>query len=226
MEQRTDGTEQVRDADAQHESRRLDKQMQFILEIDKLKGVFRQTYLLDGSRKENDAEHSWHLAMMAILLCEYAAGTNIDVTRVIKMVLIHDLVEIDAGDTFCYDEQGNKTKERREQAAAERIFRILPADQAAEIRSLWDEFEARETSEARFAAALDRLGPLLHNYNTQGKAWREHGVTVDQVLARNEHIAEGSQTLWRYAKAMITDAVTKGYLAGSNDDRRERPQRT
>ncbi len=187
-------------------------QIEFIREIDKLKQVFRRTYLMDDTRKENDAEHSWHLAVMVILLGEHAAE-KIDLFRVVKMVLIHDLVEIDAGDTFCYDTEGNKTKAIREQTAADRIFNILPCDQAGEIRSLWDEFEARQTPEAKFAAALDRLQPLLHNYATAGRAWREHGITVDQVLSRNKHIAEGSQQLWQFTEAMIKDAVEKGYLA-------------
>jgi len=196
---------------------RLDKQIAFILEIDKLKHVFRGTYLLDETRKENDAEHSWHLAVMAILLGPHAAESDIDLLHVMKMVVIHDLVEIDAGDTLRYDVEGGKTKAAREQAAAQRIFNILPADQAGEIRALWDEFEARQTPEAKFAAALDRLQPLLHNYNTQGRSWHEYGITVDQVLAGNKHMAEGSQTLWQYAEAMINDAVDKGYLARGGD---------
>ena len=190
---------------------RLGKQIRFILEIDKLKGVFRQTYLLDGSRKENDAEHSWHLALMAVLLAEHAAEP-VDLPRVVKMVLIHDLVEIDAGDTFCYDEAGNADKARRERAAADRVFALLPPDQAGRIRELWDEFEARETPEARYAAALDRLQPLLHNLNTQGAAWREHGVAVGQVIARNRHMAEGAPGLWDYAERQIRRAVDKGFL--------------
>ena len=191
---------------------RLATQITFILEIDKIKTVFRQTYLLDQSRKENDAEHSWHLALMAVLLAEYAAEP-IDLHRVVKMALIHDLVEIDAGDTFCYDEQGDKTKALREQAAADRIFAILPAEQAAELRSLWDEFEARQTPDAKYAAALDRLQPLLHNLHTQGRAWREHGITVDKVLARNDHAADGAPDLWAMAKRMILQAVEDGHLA-------------
>ena len=192
---------------------RLRRQIEFVMEIDKLKKVMRQTYLMDQSRKENDAEHSWHLAAMAMLLAEYAADGETDISRVMKMVLVHDLVEIDAGDTFCYDEEGARTKPAREQAAADRIFNMLPDDQATELRALWDEFEARRTPEARFAAALDRLQPLLHNYATDGKAWREHGITIDQVLARNKHIAEGSQALWQYAVHMIMDAADKGWLS-------------
>jgi putative hydrolase of HD superfamily len=216
-------TGQVYDANREYEWHRLEEQIQFILEIDKLKQVLRNTYLLDGSRKENGAEHSWHTAVMAILLAEHAAGPDIDLLHVLKMLLIHDLVEIDAGDTFRYDDEGNKSKARREQGAADRIFNILPPDQAKEIRSLWDEFEARQTPEARFAAAIDRLQPQLHNYHTQGRTWREHGITVDRVIAKNEHMSDGSEVLWRYAKTMILDAVEKGYLA-ARDDRSESRQ--
>jgi len=192
---------------------RLSRQIGFVREIDKLKAVFRQTWLLDGSRKENDAEHSWHLATMAMLLGEHAAEPGIDVARVVRMTLVHDLVEIDAGDTFVYDEAGARDKARREQAAADRLFALLPPDQAAEMRALWEEFEARQTPEARFAAALDRLQPLLHNYYTQGAAWREHGVKLAQVLDRNRHMAEGAPRLWAFAERLIRDAVEKGYLA-------------
>jgi putative hydrolase of HD superfamily len=191
---------------------RLDAQIRFVIEIDKVKHVLRQTDLMDGSRRENDAEHSWHLAVMALLLAEYAAG-DIDLSRVARMVLIHDLVEIDAGDTFCYDEEGAKDKAEREQAAADRIFAVLPDDQAVELRALWDEFEARETADAKFAASLDRLQPLMHNYHTQGAAWRRHGIVRSQVVSRNEHIAEGAPVLWEYARRLIDDAVTRGYLA-------------
>ncbi len=193
---------------------RLEKQIAFIAEIDRLKRVFRQTYLTDGSRKENDAEHSWHLAVMALILLEHAGRPAPDVLRTVAMVLIHDIVEIDAGDTFCYDDAGGKDRESRERRAADRLFAILPPDQAAEFRSLWEEFEARRTPEARFAAALDRLQPLLHNYITGGKSWQEHGVTAERVIERNRHIAEGSETLWGYAESLIADAVKKGYLAG------------
>lgn len=192
---------------------RLERQLRFIVEIDKIKNVFRQTFLTDGSRKENDAEHSWHLAVMAVLLKEYAAEPGLDLERVIKMVLVHDIVEIDAGDTFCYDEKGAEDKREREEAAAARIFGMLPPDQARRTRELWEEFEAMETPESRFAAALDRLQPLLHNYNTGGATWREHGVTSDRVLQRNSHMADGSPALWEYAEALIRDAVDKGYLA-------------
>ena len=195
---------------------RLRRQIAFIREIDKVKSVFRQTYLLDQSRKENDAEHSWHLAVMAVLLAEYAADSaSLDLPRVIRMVLIHDLVEIDAGDTFCYDRAGEATKAAREEEAARRVFSILPADQAAEVDGLWREFEAGQTPEARYAAALDRLQPLLHNLFTGGRAWREHGVTADRVIARNRHIGQGAPALWAMAEAMIRQAVAKGNLTNA-----------
>jgi len=193
------------------DSDRLRRQIEFLIEIDKLKGVLRQTYLTDGSRRENDAEHSWHLAVMAMLLAEYAER-DLDLVRVLKMVLVHDLVEIDAGDTFVYDRGGSSQWAAREREAAERIFGMLPPDQADELRRLWDEFEARATPEARFAAALDRLQPILHNYQTQGKVWREHGITSDQVIAHNQHMAEGAPRLWEYAHELIRDAVKRGYL--------------
>ncbi len=191
---------------------RLARQIEFLVEIDKLKQVVRQTWLMDSSRRENDAEHSWHLAMFALLLTEYATAPGIDLLRAIKLVLVHDLVEIDAGDTFAYDTVASQDKPAREQLAADRIFNILPSDQAAEIRALWDEFEARQTPEARYAAALDRFQPILHNYFTQGKAWRQHGVTSDQVLARNRLIADGAPDLWNHVLDLIRDAVDKGYL--------------
>ena len=196
-----------------NDQQRLAQQIQFIVEIDKLKRILRQTWLMDQSRRENDAEHSWHLAMMAILLAEYSREPELDLLRVLKMVLVHDIVEIDAGDTFVYDEEGFKDKAQREQAAADRLFGMLPADQAAEFRSLWDEFEARQTPEARYAAALDRLQPNLHNYYTQGRAWQEHGVTKAQVIARNRHMAEGAPRLWEFAQGLFDDAVRRGYLA-------------
>jgi len=195
------------------DTQRLERQIGFILEIDKLKRVFRRTWLLDKSRLENDAEHSWHLAVMAVLLLEYAEEPGLDLLRVLKMVLVHDLVEIDAGDTYAYDAQGALDQQQREQAAAERIFNLLPPDQAEEIRGIWDEFEARETPEARYAAALDRLQPLLHNYHTQGKAWLEHAVRSGQVFRRNAPAADGSKVLHEYAEGLIRRAVEKGYLA-------------
>ncbi|MBF0393478.1 MAG: HD domain-containing protein [Alphaproteobacteria bacterium] len=190
---------------------RLSRQIAFVLELDALKQVLRQTLLLADRRQENDAEHSWHIAMMALLLAEHAAEP-VDVGRVVKMLLIHDIVEIDAGDTFIYDEAGHADKEAREQAAADRLFGLLPADQGAELRALWDEFEARATPEARFAASIDRLQPLLHNVHTEGAAWRRHGVTADRVLARNAMIGDGAPVLWDYARRLIEQATDAGHL--------------
>ncbi len=191
---------------------RLAAQLDFILETGKLKRVLRRSYIRDGSRRENDAEHSWHLALMAAVLAEHAAEP-VDLGRVIRMLLIHDLVEIDAGDTFMYDADAHADKTEREERAADRIFALLPDGQAERFRALWDEFEARQTPEARFAAAIDRLQPQLLNYQTQGRLWREHGVTVDQVVARNQHMAEGAPALWDTARRLLDDAVAKGYLA-------------
>lgn len=191
---------------------RLKKQIDFIVEVDKMKNVYRRTYIMDGSRNENDTEHSFHLAIMALLLSEYAVRDDVDIFRVVKMVLIHDVVEIDAGDTFCYDEEGQKTRVEREKVAADRLFNILPRDQAEEFRLLWEEFESGETVEAKFANSLDRLQPLLQNYYTQGFAWKENDVTLDMVLKRNKHIEKGSKTLWKYTKELSRDAVDRGYL--------------
>ncbi|HEY9624203.1 MAG TPA: HD domain-containing protein [Crinalium sp.] len=190
---------------------RLAQQIQFILEIDKLKGILRQTLLIDESRRENSAEHSWHLAIMAILLAEYAPET-VDVLRVIKMLLVHDLVEIDAGDTFCYDVQGNQDKAAREAQAADRLFGLLPADQEAELRSLWLEFETRETPAARFAAALDRIQPFLHNRETRGGTWQLHSITSDRVLQRMAPVKDGTPELWPFIQRAIEDCIAAGYL--------------
>ncbi|WP_134687174.1 HD domain-containing protein [Brevibacillus migulae] len=192
---------------------RLQRQIDFLLEIDKLKQVYRQTLISDGSRQENDAEHTWHLAMLAITLAEYANDPELDVLRVIKMLLVHDLVEIDAGDTYAYDELGHLDKEEREQKAAARIFPILPEDQAEELYSLWMEFEQRQTPEARFASACDRLQPLLLNYHTEGLLWKKRGITSEQVLKRNQPIAGGAEPLWDYVRKLVESAVAKGYLA-------------
>jgi putative hydrolases of HD superfamily len=190
---------------------RLERQIQFIVEIDKLKTVIRRTYLMDGQRRENTAEHSWHIAVMAMLLAEYA-NQPVDVPRVVKMALIHDIVEIDAGDTFIYDAKGATDKVERERAAADRLFALLPADQEAEFRALWDEFEERQTPESRFAASLDRFIPQLHNYNTKGGSWKEHGIPYDQVYAKNLSMREGSEQLWQYAVGVLDKAVAECYL--------------
>jgi putative hydrolase of HD superfamily len=172
---------------------------------------------IDADRNENSAEHSWHTAVMAILLAEHAARERIDLTRTIKMMLVHDLVEIDAGDTYCYDEEAGRDRAGRERKAANRIFAILPGDQARDLRALWEEFEARATPEARFASALDRLQALLLNYHTGGRTWRKHGVKEDQVLARAKPIEDGSGVLWRYAKALIDRAVAEGLLEAKGE---------
>lgn len=178
---------------------RLKKQFDFLEEIDKEKNIFRQTYLADAKRKENDAEHSWHMAVMAMLMAEHS-NEPIDVLHTMKMVLIHDLVEIDAGDTYAYDETGNATKRERELAAAQRLFNILPEDQADELRALWDEFEEGVTPEARFANSLDKIQPLMLNNASGGKSWAEHGVHASQVYKRNEKTAQGSEAIWNYAE--------------------------
>ncbi len=177
---------------------RLKKQMDFMLEIDKLKRIKRQTYLSDGAGKENDAEHSWHLAMMCLLLSEYA-NEDIDAFRAMSMVLIHDIIEIDAGDTYAYDSEANETKAERERAAADRLFNILPGDQADMLMKLWTEFEDRQTPEAKFAAAVDRIQPIMLNDASGGKSWSEHGVSVSQIKKRNGISAEGAEKLWDYA---------------------------
>jgi putative hydrolase of HD superfamily len=191
---------------------RLEKQMTFIIEIDKLKHVLRRTFTVGRDRNENDAEHSWHLAVMAVLLADYAGKDRLDLLRVLKMVLIHDIIEIDAGDTYCYDAGAQEARVERESTAADRIFAMLPRDQASELRSLWEEFEARETAEARYAAALDRLQPLLLNYHTGGKSWRQHGVTLGQVIERNCPIKDSSPLLWQYASHLMDKAVNEGVL--------------
>lgn len=190
---------------------RLTQQIQFIIEIDQLKQVLRQTLLNDGSRRENSAEHSWHLAMMVIVLAEYAPQ-GVTLLSAIKMVLVHDLVEIDAGDTFCYDVQGNESKAQREAQAALRLFGLLPAEQASELRSLWEEFEAQETPTAKFAAALDRIQPLLHNQQNRGGTWLIHGITRDQVMKRMAPVETGAPELWLFVQQVIEDCVAAGYL--------------
>ncbi|NJO41269.1 MAG: HD domain-containing protein [Cyanobacteria bacterium RU_5_0] len=190
---------------------RLTQQIQFILEIDRLKQILRQTLLTDGSRRENSAEHSWHIAIMAMVFAEYAPP-GVDLSRAIKMLLIHDLVEIDAGDTFCYDVQGNQNKAEREEQAAIRLFGLLPSEQARELRSLWDEFEAQATITAKFAAALDRIQPFLHNRETKGGTWRIHEVTRDQVIKRMLPVETGTPELWDFIQQAIGECVAIGYL--------------
>ncbi|MBE5921669.1 MAG: HD domain-containing protein [Lachnospiraceae bacterium] len=190
---------------------RLQKQLDFILEIDKIKQINRQTYLADGSRKENDAEHSWHLAVMCLLLAEHS-NQEIDILKTMAMVLIHDVIEIDAGDTYAYDEVANATKAEREKKAAERLYSLLPDDQGAYLKALWEEFEEKKTKEALFANALDKVQPILLNVASSGRAWREHDVCASQVLNRNKLTPEGSQDLWGYCLRLIEKNVELGNL--------------
>ncbi len=198
-------------------SERLCKQMDFIMEIDKLKKIVRQSYISDASRKENDTEHSWSLAMMCVILSEYA-NESIDVLKTIKMVLIHDIIEIDAGDTYAYDTSGNATKKEREEKAANRLFNILPSDQAKEMRMLWDEFEEGSSSESKFANAVDKVQPIMLNDITSGKAWKEHEVRKSQVENRNAATKEGSQTLWQFCQNLIDENIIIGNII--NDEKR------
>ena len=190
---------------------RSEAQLAFLLEADRLKGVLRQTLLCDGSRRENSAEHSWHLALMAAVLVEHATEP-VDVHRVIRMLLVHDLVEIDAGDTFAYDTGGNADRAAREQHAADRIFGMLPGDQGAELRAVWDEFEEGTSPEARVAVALDRMQPLLLNHQTDGGSWRTHGVRRTQVLRRMEPIRQALPSLWPTVEAIIAQNCTLGHI--------------
>jgi putative hydrolase of HD superfamily len=192
-------------------SNRLAQQIAFIVEIDKLKRILRQTLLTDASRQENSAEHSWHIALMAIVLAEYAPA-GVDLFHAVKLLLLHDLVEIDAGDTFCYDLNGNQSKAERELAAADRLFGLLPPDQGADLRSLWEEFEAQATPEAKFAAALDRLQPILNNQQTEGYSWKKHGITSEQVFWRMQPVQTGAPELWPLVEQIVADCVAAGYL--------------
>ena len=194
------------------ENLRFKKQIEFVLEVDKLKRVLRRTILIDRSRRENSAEHSWHIALMVFLFAEYSADTGIDLMHVIKMLIIHDLVEIDAGDTYCYDEAGRQDQVQREKIAAERIFGLLPDDQRRELRSLWDEFERKESPEAKFANALDRVQPFLHNYFTDGQTWQENQINSRQVLDRMQPVKNAAPALWAYVNTLIGEAVERGIL--------------
>jgi 5'-deoxynucleotidase YfbR-like HD superfamily hydrolase len=193
---------------------RFRRQIEFILEVDRLKEVYRQSFVLYADRHENSAEHSWHLAVAALLLAEHA-NQPVDVSRVIRMALVHDLVEIDAGDTFIYDTAGNIEKAAKEEKAADRIFGLLPSDQRDEWRALWNELEERKTAEAKFANALDRLLPVLLNYFTDCRSWKEHGITRDQALMKNAVIGDGSETIWHLVETLIRDALgTPGMVRG------------
>ena len=191
-------------------SARLDRQLDFIAELDKLKHVLRMTSIIGESRRENSAEHSWHLGVMAPLLAEYAPE-NVDAGRVTMMLLIHDVVEIDAGDTFCFDEAAHADKEEREQRAALRLFGLLPTDQGEELRRLWEEFETGETRDARFAVALDRFHGLFQNYHNEGGTWRIHNISREKILQRMAPIEEGAPALWPVVLRVLADV---GYPEG------------
>lgn len=192
-------------------SNRLEQQMAFIVEIDKLKRVDRQTLIVDGTRPENSAEHSWHIALMALLMVEHIdQGSDIDLLKVVKMLLVHDIIEIDAGDVFAYDE--DEEREEREKKAGRRIFGLLPQDQAEELYQLWREFEERQTPEAHYAASLDRLLPLVQNYLTGGYTWVKYHIPEEKVRKRNQVIIESSRNLWEYAQTIIDQAKEKGYF--------------
>lgn len=190
---------------------RIEQQFAFLTEALKLSEILRQTLLPASRRRENDAEHSWHLCLMVLVLAEHA-NTPVDPLRVLRMLLIHDLVEIDAGDTYAYDTARMADQHEREARAADRIFGLLPADQGRELRAAWDEFEARETNDAKFAAAIDRLQPVLLNILTDGQKWKEHGVTAAKVVARNRHAAEGASPVWAHVLGLLDDAVARGVL--------------
>ena len=192
-------------------SDKLAKQIDFIKEIDKVKYIQRKTKLFNSDRNENDAEHSWHLALMALVLAEHS-NEQIDILKVIKMVLIHDIVEIDAGDTFIYDSQKNHSNTDEERLAAQRIFGLLPQEQRDELIAIWEEFEAGESSEAKFARSMDRLEPLLQNTSNKGGTWNEFGVNYDKVYEKKQIIKEGSDTLWNFADGLINESVEKGIL--------------
>lgn len=190
---------------------RLLKQIEFIREIDKIKFIFRKTKLIGTNRNENDAEHSWHLAMMAIILAEHCNET-VDLLKVIKMVLIHDIVEIDTGDIFIYDTTKNHTNTEEELKAARRIFGILPEDVAKELIALWEEFESGQSAEARFAKALDKLEPLLQNAANEGGTWSEFGISYEKVYKNQSHISKSSDSLWEYAEQLLVCCVDAGIL--------------
>ncbi|XID94661.1 HD family hydrolase [Paenibacillaceae bacterium WGS1546] len=191
---------------------RLSGQIAFLVEIDKLKTVLRKTFLIDNSRLENTAEHSWHVSLMAMLLLEHADDPALDAGRVMRMLLLHDLVEIDAGDTFAYDATGYEDKAEREIAAARRLFGMLPEDQRGQWMALWREFEEGRTPEAKFAGALDRLQPVIHNHYTGGYSWRKNGIVRSQVLKRLEPVRETSDTLWRFALEIVRRSIEQGIL--------------
>ncbi len=194
------------------ENKRLLKDIEFIVELDKMKSIFRQTSIIGEDRREDDAQHSWHISLMAMVLSEYT-NEKVDLLKVIKMLLTHDLVEIFAGDTFCYDEVGNSDKREREVAAAEKIFGMLEDDKGQELRALWDEFEEIETSEAKFATAMDRLQPMLNNYHNDGGTWKKFDISQSDIYKRISPVKDSSEELWKFVEFMIEDAFDKGLIS-------------
>lgn len=205
----------------QWDNERISRQIAFIAEIDKLKGVLRQSLIMDGSRRENTAEHSWHISVFAMLMLEHTTEPRPDLDRVIRMLLLHDIVEVDAGDTFAYDTVGYEDKEAREQAAADRLFGLLPEDQREEWMRLWREFEAGETAESRYANAIDRLLPLVHNYYTGGVSWQRNGIVRSQVVRRIAPVEGISPPLWQFAMELLDRAIGKGILLEDPDINRK-----
>ena len=191
---------------------RLKQQLRFLSEVDQMKNVLRQTLLADKSRQETDAEHSWHFALMALTLYEYAGIDGVDIDRVIRMALIHDLIEIYAGDTFAYDVKGNESKEEREKEAADKLYSLLPGEQAAEYRALWEEFDRMETPDALYASAVDRFQPFLSNYLTDGHTWVKHGVSVGQIYQRMAPVKAALPELWEFIEYVIRESLGKGYV--------------
>ena len=191
---------------------RFEAQLRFLIEIDRMKSIFRQTILIDRSRREDDASHSWHFAVMAMLLYEHCADRSVNIERVVKMALVHDLIEIYAGDTFAYDTAANTGKQQREKAAADKLFALLPSDQGEKIRSLWEEFDAEQTPDAKYACAIDRLQPFINNIMTEGHTWKRGGITTAQVYQRMDPIRIAMPEIWDFIVKSIDDCVKKGYL--------------
>lgn len=190
---------------------RLLKDISFIVELDKMKSIFRQTSIIGEERREDDAQHSWHISLMAMVLSEYT-NEKVDLLKVIKMLLTHDLVEIFAGDTFCYDKVGNQDKREREVAAAEKIFGMLEDDKGSEFRALWDEFEEIDTPESKFAAAMDRLQPMLSNYNNDGGTWKKYDISKSDIYKRISPVKDSSDELWKFVEYMLEDAYDRGLI--------------
>lgn len=191
---------------------RIHKQLAFLIEIDRMKSIYRQTLVMDRSRAETDAEHSWHFAMAAWVLYEHAADKDINMSRVIQMALVHDLVEIYAGDTFAYDTKGYADKDQRERAAADKLFAMLPADQGGLLRALWEEFDRMDTPDARYASAIDRLQPFISNYMTEGHTWVKHQVSAEQIYTRMRPLETAIPELWEFVEFVVKNACEKGYV--------------